>query len=167
MQTHTPPNDIGDAFSDGSCSRQLPSDCLVDLFQAVHLTQEWMEKKLPTYLKRDTECLSHNTWMINCKLLLSLFPSLQQEIFYKLFHINWCLMFARWNNIVFHIKNSRYQIMMRCWQNDPDERPAFTELKNQLKDKETLHKVRIMVDMAICFYAWSSLNKWLVIQIAE
>ena len=57
--------------------------------------------------------------------------------------------------------------MMRCWQNDPDERPAFTELKNQLKDKETLHKVRIMVAMAICFYAWSSLNKWLVIQIAE
>ena len=57
--------------------------------------------------------------------------------------------------------------MMRCWQNDPDKRPAFTELKNQLKDKETLHKVRIMVDMTICFYAWSSLNKWLVIQIAE
>ena len=48
--------------------------------------------------------------------------------------------------------------MMRCWQNDPDERPAFTELKNQLKDKETLHKVRIMADMEICFYAGVSLN---------
>ena len=50
--------------------------------------------------------------------------------------------------------------MMRCWQNDPDERPTFTELKNQLKDKETLdlHKVRIMVDMAIFFYAVVSLN---------
>ena len=47
--------------------------------------------------------------------------------------------------------------MMRCWQNDPDERPTFTELKNQLKDKETLHKVR-MVDMAIFFYAGVSLN---------
>ena len=56
--------------------------------------------------------------------------------------------------------------MMRCWQNDPDERPAFTELKNQLKDKETLHKVRIMVDMAIFFYAGVSLNSQLVIQIA-
>ena len=48
--------------------------------------------------------------------------------------------------------------MMRCWKNDPDERPTFTELKNQLKDKETLHKVRIMVDMAIFFYAGVSLN---------
>ena len=36
--------------------------------------------------------------------------------------------------------------MMRCWQNDPDERPAFTELKKQLKDMESLHKVKIMVD---------------------
>ena len=101
---------------------------------------------MPTYLERATECLNHNTWIMNCKLLSSLSPSLQQEILYKLFHINWCLVFARWNNIVFHIKNSRYQIMMRCWQNDPDERPAFTELKKQLKDMESLHKVKIMVD---------------------
>ena len=36
--------------------------------------------------------------------------------------------------------------MMRCWQNDPDERPAFTELKKQLKDMESLHEVKIMVD---------------------
>ena len=48
--------------------------------------------------------------------------------------------------------------MMRCWQNDPDERPTFTELKKQLKDMETLHKVRILVDMAIFFYAEVSLN---------
>ena len=34
--------------------------------------------------------------------------------------------------------------MMRCWQNDPDERPAFTELKKELKDMESLHKVRIL-----------------------
>ena len=36
--------------------------------------------------------------------------------------------------------------MMRCWQNDPDERPVFTELKKQLKDMESLHEVKIMVD---------------------
>ena len=48
--------------------------------------------------------------------------------------------------------------MMTCWQNDPDERPAFTELKRQLKDMESLHKVRILVDMAIFFYAGVSLN---------
>ena len=50
---------------------------------------------------------------------------------------------------------------MRCWQNDPDERPAFTELKKELKelkDMESLHKVRILVGMAIFFYAGVSLN---------
>ena len=31
--------------------------------------------------------------------------------------------------------------MMKCWKNDPDARPTFTELKNQLKDMENLHKV--------------------------
>ena len=47
---------------------------------------------------------------------------------------------------------------MRCWQNDPDERPAFTELKKELKDMESLHKVRILVGLAIFFYAGVSLN---------
>ena len=27
---------------------------------------------------------------------------------------------------------------MNCWQNDPDARPTFTDLRNQLKDMETL-----------------------------
>ncbi len=31
--------------------------------------------------------------------------------------------------------------MMKCWQNDPDARPTFTDLKNQLKDMENQHKV--------------------------
>ena len=51
--------------------------------------------------------------------------------------------------------------MMTCWQNDPDERPAFTELKRQLKDMESLHKVRILVDMATFFYAGVSLNSFI------
>ena len=29
-------------------------------------------------------------------------------------------------------------------ENYPDVRPTFTELKNQLKDMETMHKVRIV-----------------------
>jgi len=32
--------------------------------------------------------------------------------------------------------------MMKCWENDPDKRPTFTDLKNQLKDMENQHKVR-------------------------
>ena len=41
--------------------------------------------------------------------------------------------------------------MMKCWKNDPDARPTFTELKNQLKDMETLHKVRIFFNMKVSF----------------
>ena len=37
--------------------------------QVVHRIQEWMEGKLQTYFKRDTECLNHNMWMISCMLL--------------------------------------------------------------------------------------------------
>jgi len=32
--------------------------------------------------------------------------------------------------------------MMKCWDNDPDKRPNFTDLKNQLKDMENQHRVR-------------------------
>ena len=39
---------------------------------------------------------------------------------------------------------------MKCWKNDPDARPTFTELENQLKDMETLHKVK---NMKVSFYA--------------
>ena len=42
--------------------------------------------------------------------------------------------------------------MMKCWKNDPDARPTFTELKNQLKDMETLHKVRILINMKVYFH---------------
>ncbi|CAH3158917.1 unnamed protein product, partial [Pocillopora meandrina] len=46
-----------------------------------------------------------------------------------------------------HVDEKLYQIMMKCWKNDPDTRPTFTELKNQLKEMETLHKVRILINM--------------------
>ena len=31
---------------------------------------------------------------------------------------------------------------MKCWENDPDKRPTFTDMKNQLKDMENQHRVR-------------------------
>ncbi|PFX13364.1 Tyrosine kinase receptor Cad96Ca [Stylophora pistillata] len=46
-----------------------------------------------------------------------------------------------------HVDDKLYQIMMRCWQNDPDARPTFTSLKNQLKDMETLYKRLINMEM--------------------
>ena len=36
---------------------------------------------------------------------------------------------------------------MNCWQNDPDARPTFTDLRNQLKDMETLNKVRLVMNI--------------------
>ena len=51
-----------------------------------------------------------------------------------------------------HLDNFRYEIMMKCWKNDPDARPTFTELKNQLKDMETQHKVRILINMKVSFH---------------
>lgn len=52
--------------------------------------------------------------------------------------ITWCLL-CMYTKI-------RYQLMMRCWQNDADARPTFTELKNQLKDMKMLHKVRLGIE---------------------
>ena len=39
------------------------------LIQVVHRIHEWMEEKLQTYFRRDTECLNRNIWMISCMLL--------------------------------------------------------------------------------------------------
>ena len=107
-------------------------------FQVVHLTHEWMEEKLQTYFRMDTGCLNHNTSMKNCKFsLFTRFPSSYEETFFK--------------SLTDHLNITRYQIMMKCWKNDPDARPTFTELKNQLKDMETLHKVRIFINMKVFF----------------
>ena len=37
----------------------------------------------------------------------------------------------------------RYQIMMNCWQNEPEARPSFTALTKHLTDIENQHKVRL------------------------
>ena len=108
-------------------------------FQAVHLTHEWMEEKLQTYFRMDTGCLSHNTLMRNCKCLFNSFSlTLFKETFFK--------------SLTDDLNNIRYQIMMKCWKNNPDARPTFTKLKNQLKDIETQHKVRILINMKVSFH---------------
>ena len=37
------------------------------IFQVVLRIREWMAGKLLAYFKKDTGCLSRNTWMTNCK----------------------------------------------------------------------------------------------------
>ncbi|XP_066024563.1 tyrosine-protein kinase receptor Tie-1-like [Pocillopora verrucosa] len=46
-----------------------------------------------------------------------------------------------------HVDDKLCQIMISCWKNDPDVRPTFTDLRNQLKDMETLHKRLINMKM--------------------
>ena len=122
-----------------SVFRHIYISMVLWFFQAVHLTHEWMEEKLQTYFRMDTGCLNHNTSMKNCKF--SLLPrslSLYKDMLFK--------------SQKDHLNNARYQIMMKCWKNNPDARPTFTELKNQLKDMETLHKVRILINMKVSFH---------------
>jgi len=37
--------------------------------------------------------------------------------------------------------------MMKSWENDPDKRPTFTDLKNQHKDMENQHRRLINMKM--------------------
>ena len=60
---------------------------------------------------------------------------------------------------IFRRKNNfypRYEIMLKCWQNDPDVRPTFSYLKNQLKDMENQHRVRQLQGtiklLPLCFF---------------
>ena len=35
----------------------------------------------------------------------------------------------------------RYQVMLNCWQKEPDDRPSFEQLRRELKQMENQHKV--------------------------
>ena len=35
----------------------------------------------------------------------------------------------------------RYQIMLKCWEENPSDRPTFTELKDTMKEIERNHRV--------------------------
>jgi len=46
-----------------------------------------------------------------------------------------------------HVDEKLYGIMTKCWQENPDERPIFTELRNELKEMEKQHQRLINVEM--------------------
>ena len=35
----------------------------------------------------------------------------------------------------------RYQVMLKCWQEQPNDRPSFEQLRHELKLMENQHKV--------------------------
>ena len=83
--------------------------------------------------------------------------------FQKQFKQNW-LAFGNTCDIEIYWKSPsevlfyhRYQLMMKCWENDPDKRPTFTDLKNQLKEMENQHRVR---QRHILFYFFYRERLW-------
>jgi len=46
-----------------------------------------------------------------------------------------------------HVDEKLYGIMTKCWQENPDERPTFTELRNELNEMENQHKRLINMEM--------------------
>ena len=36
----------------------------------------------------------------------------------------------------------RYQIMLKCWEENPSDRPTFAKLKNTMKEMERNHRVK-------------------------
>ncbi|XP_066024636.1 proto-oncogene tyrosine-protein kinase receptor Ret [Pocillopora verrucosa] len=46
-----------------------------------------------------------------------------------------------------HVDDKLYEVMMKCWQDDPKRRPTFTDLRNQLKGMETSYKRLINMRM--------------------
>jgi len=46
-----------------------------------------------------------------------------------------------------HVDDKLHEIMLKCWQNDPNVRPTFTDLKTQLKDMESQHRRLINMKM--------------------
>lgn len=39
-----------------------------------------------------------------------------------------------------HVAEALYQVMLNCWQEQPDDRPSFEQLRNELKLMENQHK---------------------------
>ena len=94
----------------------------------------------------DTGCLNHNMWIKTCEFYFSTRSlSSYKETFFT--------------SLTDHLNNTRNEIMMKCWKNDPHVRPTFTELKNQLKDMGTQHKVRILINMKL--FSFSRKTDWL------
>ena len=58
--------------------------------------------------------------------------NLQEKVHKKMITKNWLFPFGR------------YKMMTICWEEDPNIRPEFAELRNKLKRMENQHKVCIV-----------------------
>ena len=133
MQSQTPSSDTGGVSVKVFFSSHLYFDGLVVLPGGTPYPR--MDgRKVANLLQDGYRMPKPQLWMKTCKFYFSTrsLPS-YKETFIK--------------SLTDHLNNTRYEIMMKCWKNDPHARPTFTKLKNQLKDMETQHKVRILINM--------------------
>ena len=62
------------------------------------------------------------------------------------------------NNLLF----IRYQIMLKCWEENPSDRPTFTKLKDTMKEIERSHRVSmgysgdewVFIFISFNYYEW-------------
>ena len=52
--------------------------------------------------------------------------------------------------------SSSYRIMQDCWQENPDDRPVFESLRDDLKEMENQHQVKYF-EIKL-WKAWSSVD---------
>jgi len=45
----------------------------------------------------------------------------------------------------------RYQIMLKCWEEEPRDRPTFVNLKDTMKEMERNHKVNSALDIFLTY----------------
>ena len=57
----------------------------------------------------------------------------------------------------------RYEIMKKCWRDEPNLRPSFEELRNKLSEMENQHKVELKsfpkrLSLSPNFFSFENLN---------
>ena len=56
----------------------------------------------------------------------------------------------------------RYEIMKKCWRDEPNLRPSFEELRNKLSEMENQHKVELKSfqrdSLSPSFFSFENLN---------
>jgi len=61
-----------------------------------------------------------------------------------------------------HVDNDLYQIMMNCWQSEPEARPSFNDLTQQLKRMENQNKnlIKMHIYDNTLYANLEDLNAW-------
>ena len=71
-----------------------------------------------------------------------LFSRFLDHPYIKQWHHDWTIFELTFYTDSFFLTWIRYQIMMKCWEEKPNDRPAFEKLRKTMKDMERNNKVK-------------------------